>query len=174
MIRAKDHNEGANPIPAQEQAHERLEPSRLEMYRKLGLPVSVIVLLAALAVPRVVTHDLGIFPEGSFVNALLVFVPLVVWLTVVLWRRVPYPFLTLTVIGLAYGVMLATGHQLLWEAAWDDGPLRLGGNLEGILDPGVESIVFRASAFFSSIVTGTVVGAIVGLVASVIERVRRI
>lgn len=59
------------------------------MSRKLGLPVSVIILLAALAVPRVVTHDLDIFPEGSFVNSLLVFVPLVIWLTVVLWQQVP-------------------------------------------------------------------------------------
>ena len=59
------------------------------MYHKLGLPVPVIILLAALAIPRVVTHDLYIFPEGSFVNSLLVFVPLVVWLIFVLWRQVP-------------------------------------------------------------------------------------
>ena len=144
------------------------------MYHKLGLPVPVIILLAALAVPRVVTHDLDIFPEGSFVNSLLVFVPLVVWLIFVLWRQVPYPFLTLTVIGLAYGVLLALAHQLLWEARWDGGPPRLDGNLEGILNPALESVVFRTFAFFSSIVTGTVVGATVGLVAWVIEHVRRI
>ena len=143
------------------------------MRRKLGLPVPVIILLAALAVPRVVTHDLDIFPEGSFVNSLLVFVPLVIWLAVVLWRRVPHPFLTLTVVGVAYGMMLAIGHQLLWEAQWDGEPPSLGGNLEGVLDPGLESVVVRIFAFFSSIITGTIVGAIVGLVAWVIERVRR-
>ncbi len=143
------------------------------MYRKLGLPVPVIILLAALAVPRVVTHDLGIFPDGSFVNSLLVFVPLVVLLTVVMWRLVPYPFLTLTVVGFAYGVMLAFGHQLLWEARWDGEPPRFGGNLEGILDPVLESVALRTFTFFSSIVTGTVVGTIVGLVGWVIERVRR-
>jgi hypothetical protein len=142
------------------------------MNRMLGLPVSVIVVLAALAVPRVVTHDLDIFPEGSFVNLLLVFVPPAVWLIVVLWRRVPHPFLTLTVIGIAYGVMLALGHQLLWGARWDGDPPRLGGNLEGVLRPGLESLVFRFSAFFSSIVTGTVVGAIIGFAASVVERLR--
>jgi hypothetical protein len=143
------------------------------MPRKLGLPVPVITLLAALAVPRVVTHDLDIFPKGSFVNSLLVFVPLLISLTVLLWWRVPNPFLTLTVIGIAYGVMLAIGHQLLWEARWDGEPPRLGGNLEGVLDPGLESVVVRIFAFFSSIITGTIVGAIVGLVAWVIERVRR-
>jgi hypothetical protein len=48
------------------------------MHHKLGLPIPVIILLATLTVPRVFTHDLGIFPEDSFVNRLLVFVPLVI------------------------------------------------------------------------------------------------
>jgi len=84
------------------------------MHHKLGLPIPVIILLATPAVPRVFTHDLGLFPEGSFVNRLLVFVP-----------------------------------------------------------PGLEPAVFGVFAFFGSIITGTVVVAIVGLVASVIERARR-
>jgi hypothetical protein len=91
----------------------------------------------------------------------------------VLWRRVPNPFLALTVVGLAYGVMLAIVHQLLWVAAYDGSPPRLGGNLEGVLPPGLEAVVFRSSAFFSSLVTGTVLGAIIGAIAWVIERVRR-
>src|SRR4028119_997005 len=86
------------------------------MRHKLGLPVPIVVLLAALAVPRVVTHDLGVFPEGSPVNSLLVFVPPAIWLAVVLWLRSPRPFLTLAAVGLAYGVMLAVGHQLLLAA----------------------------------------------------------
>jgi hypothetical protein len=138
-----------------------------------GLPVPLIVLLAALAVPRVVTHDLGIFPEGSFVNSLLVFVPLVIWLIVVLRRRVPNPFLALTTVGFAYGVMLAVGHQLLWETAYDGSPPSLGGNLEGALAPGLEAIVFRTSAFFSNLITGTLVGAVVGFVALAIQCLRR-
>jgi hypothetical protein len=101
---------------------------------------------------------------------LLVFVPLVIWLTVVLARRVPNPFLTLVVIGFAYGVMLAIGHQKLWVAAWDGNSPSLGGNLEGVLVPGLEAVVFRMSAFFSSLMTGTLVGAVVGLVAWAIER----
>lgn len=172
MIRAKDTTKVGTQF--RYESGRESDSNREEMYRKLGLPVPVIILLAALAVPRVVTHNLSIFPEGSFVNSLLVFVPLVIWLTFVLWRRVPYPFLTLTVVGLAYGVLLALGHQLLWEARWDGGPPRLDGNLEGILGPGLELVILRTFAFFSSIVTGTVVGATVGLVAWLIERVRRI
>jgi hypothetical protein len=139
------------------------------MHRKLGLPISAIILLAAIRVPL---HDLGIFSEGSFVNSLLVFVPLAIWMIVVL-RRVPNPFLALTVVGVAYGVMLAVIHQLLWTAAYDGSPPSLGGNLEGVLAPGLEAVIFRTSAFFSSIVTGTVMGAVVGAIAWVIERVRR-
>jgi hypothetical protein len=126
-----------------------------------------------IAAIRVPLHDLGIVPEGSVVAGLLVFVPLVIWLIVVLGRQVPKPFLTLTAVGVAYGVMLAVIHQLLWTAAYDGSPPRLGGNLEDALAPGLEAVLFRTSAFFSSIVTGTILGAVVGLVAWAIERLRR-
>lgn len=138
-----------------------------------GLSAPAVFLLAALAVPRVVTHDLGIFEEGSFVNSLLVFAPPAIWLAVVLWRRVPNPFLILSVIGLVYGVMLAVGHQILWVAAYGGDPPSLGGNLEGVLAPALESLVLRTSAFLSGVLTGTFVGALVGGVAWVIEYARR-
>jgi hypothetical protein len=136
---------------------------------KLGLSLRAIILLAAIRVPL---HDLGIVPEGTVVAWLLVFVPLTIWLIVVLQRRVPNPFLVLTAVGLAYGVMLAVIHQLLWVAAFDGSPPRLGGNLEGMLSPGLEVVILRTSAFLSSLVTGTVLGAIVGAIAWVIERAR--
>ena len=142
------------------------------LHTKLGLSAPVIILLAAIAAIRVPLHDLGIVPEGSAVAWSLVFLPLAIWLIVVLRRRVPNPFIALTAVGLAYGVMLAIIHQLLWVAAFDGSPPRLGGNLEDVLSPGLEAVVFRTSAFFSSLVTGTVLGAIVGAIAWVIERAR--
>jgi hypothetical protein len=141
--------------------------------RKLGLSVPVVILLAAIAAIRVPLHDLGIVPEGSVVAGLLVFVPQAIWLIVVLRRRVPNPFLALTAVGVAYGVMLAVVHQLLWGAAFDGNPSSFGGNFEGVLAPGLESLIVRGFAFFSSIVTGAVLGAIVGAVAWVIGRLRR-
>jgi hypothetical protein len=143
------------------------------MKRSYGLSIPAIILLAAITALRVPLHDLGIVSEGSVFAWLLVFVPLAIWLIVVLRRRVPSPFLTLTAVGLAYGVMLAVIHQLLWVAAYDGSPPGLGGNLEGALDPTLEAVVLRTSAFFSSLVTGTVLGAIVGFGALAIERVRR-
>ena len=141
--------------------------------RGIGLSLPMVVLLAAIAAIRVPLHDLGLVQEGSAVAGLLVFVPLAVWVGVVLQRQVPNPLLTLTVVGFAYAVMLAIIHQLFWGAAFGGDPPSLGGNLEGVLAPGVEATVFRVSAFFSSLVTGTIVGALTGVVAWAISRLSR-
>lgn len=128
---------------------------------RLGLPPLVIILLALLGVPRVVAHDLG--PVGGVPNALLVFVPIAVWLGVVVWRQAPRPFPTLLVIGVTYGVFVGLTHQLLWPWAFESPP-RLGGNLAGTLSPAAESMVLRLFAFGSSVLTGAGVGALVGVV----------
>src|SRR5918995_5042027 len=130
--------------------------------RGLGLSLPMVILLAAIAAIRVPLHDLGIVQEGSAAAWLLVFVPLAIWVAVALRSRVPNPLLTLTVVGFAYAVMLAVVHQLFWGSAFGGDPPSLGGNLEGVLAPGVEAAVFRVFAFFSSLVTGTLVGAVTG------------
>jgi hypothetical protein len=137
--------------------------------RSLGMSVPAVVGLAVLAVPRVVAHDLG--PVNPVVNSLLVFVPVAIWLVVVLWRRVPNAFLTLLAVGVVYGVLLGATHQILWVAAFDGDPPSLGGNLAGVLPAAVEGLVLRTFAFLSSLVTGTAVGAATGAVAWVIARV---
>ena len=152
--------------------HDEHNVERAALHRRLGLSSPASTLLAALTAIRVPLHDLGIVPDGSVVAGLLIFVPLTVWLLVVLLRRVPNPFPALTVVGVAYGVMLAIIHQMLWGAAYHGNPPTLSGNLEGVLAPGPEAVVFRTSAFFS-IMTGTFVGAVVGGVAWVIEHLRR-
>ena len=67
--------------------------------RRLGFSIPAILLLAAIHVPL---HDLGIVPEGSVIAGLLVFVPLAIWLAVVLQRQVLNPFITLTVVSAEY------------------------------------------------------------------------
>ncbi len=140
--------------------------------RRLGLPFAAIVGLALLAVPRVVLHDLGLISAGTLVNALLVFVPPVVWVGVAVLRRIPRAFLTLVVVGLVYGAFLALGHQLLWDVSFGDSPPRLGGNLAG-LDPAAQNVILRVFAAGSSLVTGTVVGAIAGAIAAGLQRLVR-
>jgi hypothetical protein len=142
--------------------------------RGIGLSLPAVVLLAALAAVRLPLHDLGLVQDGSMGAGLLVFAPLAVWVAVALRSRVPNPFLTLLAVGAAYGVMLAIGHQLLWEAAFGGDPPRLGGNLAGVLAPDAEAVFFRVSAVFSSIFTGTMVGAVAGAVALAIKRATRL
>lgn len=130
----------------------------------LGLPVIALIGLALLAAPRVILHDLGVLTEGTALNAVFVFVPLLIWIAVVLWKRVPNPFLTLLVVGAFYGVILLLGHQLLWDVAFAGNTPRLGGNLAD-LDPLLQSAIFRFFAGISSLFTGVIIGAITGLIA---------
>lgn len=154
-----------NPLPTSAAA---ARPAR----RRLGLPLAAIIGLALLAVPRVVLHDLGLISAGTFVNAALVFLPPAIWVAVVLVRRVPNPFFTLVAVGLAYGVFLAVGHQLLWDVSFADSPPRLGGNLADV-DPAVQNIIIRAFAAGSSLVTGTVVGVVAGAIAHGLRLIAR-
>lgn len=130
----------------------------------LGLPVLAVIALALLAAPRVVLHDLNVIHEGTFVNALFVFVPPLVWIGVVAGKRAANPFLTLLAVGLCHGVFLALGHQLLWDTGFGGNAPTLGGNLSD-LGPVAQSVILRFFSVISSIFTGVIVGAITGLVA---------
>lgn len=136
----------------------------------LGLPLAALFGLALLGLPRVVLHDLDLVHEGTFVNLLLVVVPPAAWIAVALAKRVPNPFLTLLVVGLFYGVLLALTHQLLWGAAFDEPPT-LGGNLSDIA-PGAQAIIIRVFAAISSLFTGVIVGVVTGLISWGLTRLR--
>jgi hypothetical protein len=133
---------------------------------KLGLPLWAIAVLGLLAAPRVVLHDLGLIHEGTFVNALLVFVPLVIWVTVAVASSTK-PFLSMLATGGGYGLCLAIGHLLLADIP------PLGGELAGRLSPVLEQLLTRGAIVVSSLVTGVVVGAVCGLVAWGIGRLTR-
>src|SRR5690625_3178980 len=136
--------------------------------RWLGMSPLAICALAALGLPRVIAHDLA--PVSPAVNAVLVWVPLVLWLVVVLWRRVPNAFVTLLAVGIVYGVLLAVTHQILWVEAFDGDTPSLGGNLEGSLSPTVEAVVLRGFSVVSGLVTGALVGAVAGVVGWLLTR----
>ncbi|MBW0089479.1 hypothetical protein I4I73_10855 [Pseudonocardia sp. KRD-184] len=137
-----------------------------------GLSWPVLVGLAALAAPRVVLHDLGVVEEGTLAAGLLVVVPPACWVAAALWWRPPRPFATLVVVGALYGVLLAVGHQLLWNAAFDGPVPALGGALAGT-DPALAEVLLRAAAVVSSLVTGTLVGVVTGAVALLLHRLTR-
>ncbi|SFB48560.1 hypothetical protein SAMN05216266_113161 [Amycolatopsis marina] len=138
------------------------EMAQSRVRRVTGLSLLTLIGLAALAVPRVVAHDLDLV--GPVVNSVLVFVPIAIWLAVVLWNRAQRPFVALLAVGIAYGVLVAVTHQVLWNESFQGEPPALGGNLAGVLAPGAEAVVLRVFAFFSSVLTGTAVGAVTGAV----------
>ncbi|MDG4825077.1 hypothetical protein O7635_24780 [Asanoa sp. WMMD1127] len=136
---------------------------------RLGLPLWQVAALAALAMPRVFVHDLGVSVSGP-VQALLVFVPPAIWVAVAVLRQISAPVVTLLSIGGLYGVGLAVVHNIYWSSVFESRPPELGGNLAGQLAPGTEELIFRIATGASSLLTGLVVGLITGLVASVILR----
>lgn len=136
--------------------------------RRLGLPVPVIIGLAALAAPRVVVHDLGIIEEGTWINSLFVFVPLLIWVVTVVLLRAPRPFVSLLVVGAVYGIFLAAGHLLLWEHSFPSGSPQLGGKLAHV-DSFLQELLVRTAVVISSVVTGTLAGVITGVIAKALR-----
>lgn len=135
--------------------------------RALGLPVWALAALSLLAAPRVVLHDLGVGTGGP-VAGLLTVVPAGIWIAVAVRARTPRPLVTLLVVGLFYGVILAAVHNLLWDRVFEDVTPRLGGNLEGALSSGAEEVVMRIAMTVSSVFTGAAVGLVCGLLAMVV------
>jgi ribose/xylose/arabinose/galactoside ABC-type transport system permease subunit len=126
--------------------------------RPLGLSLLALVALAALALPRVILHDLNVINEPDPLNWILVFAPVAIWITVAVVKKVPNPFLTVLVIGAFYGVMLAVTHQLLWDTAF-------GGNPPALGNSGIATAIPRLASIPSSLLTGALVGAVGGLIA---------
>ena len=98
------------------------------------------------------------------------FIPTACWIAAVLWKRPPRPFTTVVVIGAIYGLFLAIGHQLLWDAAFAGHAPTLGGSLAGI-DSGAQEIAVRVASVLFSLVTGTLVGVVAAAVALLLGRV---
>lgn len=141
--------------------------------RPLGLPVPVILLLAALPAVRGVLHDVGLTPPGTLLTAALVFVPLLVWVVVAVARS-SRPLVSLLAAGAGYGILLSIVHIALWDvnlAASGTAPPRLGGALEGLLPPLVEAVLMRGAAAISSILVGLAAGLVTGLIALAARRI---
>lgn len=133
-------------------------PATAPRTRRLGLPLWAVAGLAMLSVPRVFAHDLGI--DSGPVYGILTIGPLVVWVLVALWARVPSPVVTLLAVGAVYGLALGIVHNLLWDQVFADNEPVLGD-----LDADMSEVPLRIAAFVSSVFTGVAVGVICGLAA---------
>ncbi|WP_235520757.1 hypothetical protein [Cellulomonas sp. Leaf395] len=141
------------------------------VHRFLGLPFLAVIGLAALGLPRVVLHDLGVLTGSSVAAFLLAVGPLVAWVLVAIRPTVRRPFLALLATGALHGLLLAATHQVLWTQAFDGAAPRLGDNLADV-DPAVQDVVLRGAAVMSGLHTGIALGAVTGLVAWLVVRHR--
>lgn len=133
-------------------------PPPAERRNRLGLPVLALIGLAAVALIRVVLHDLHVIEEASPITWVLAIGPVLLWIAVAVVTRVPNPFLTVLVIGTIFGVMLVITHQLLWDFAFHGNPPSIGAG------PGA-SVIPRIAAIPSGLFVGAMIGAVGGLVA---------
>ena len=118
-----------------------------------------------LALPRVIVHDLHLFPFDSIEYKILTIVPFATWALYALFGKSKRPIYDFLILGTLFGLMLAITHQLTWDASWGSNPPHLQGNLEAKLDPMIESLLLRSAAFMSSIFTGIAFGGTCSLVA---------
>lgn len=131
-----------------------------------GLSVAATLGLAALAVPRVILHDLHLISQSGPETWVLALGPVVAWIVAAVLSRTPRPFLTVLLIGVSFGVMLVVTHQLLWDVAFQGTPPTLGTGPAAAIIP-------RVAAVFSGLATGTAMGAIAGLIATLVSRAGR-
>lgn len=140
---------------------------------KTDLPLVVIGILAVLPIPRVVLHDLQAVSFDSLLYKLLAVVPFMAWIGVAVLRKTKRPFADFLTLGLAFGVLLALTHQLLWDVAWGGNLPRLEGGLSGQLSPAVEAAILRTASVISSLMTGLMTGLAAGLVAFGATKLRK-
>lgn len=141
---------------------------KVRNFLKTDLPLWAILVLAALAVPRVVIHDLHLADLNSAPYKVLATVPFLIWFGVAVFRKSSKPLADFLVMGIVFGTLLAITHQLLWHSA-------LNGQLPQLnttLDPVMQEVVLRIAAVLSSIVTGAIIGAFFGCIAELSNAIR--
>lgn len=131
-----------------------------ELEGKLGIGVIELFILSLLGIPRVLLHDLSILEEGTLVNTFFVFGPIIIWISYLLYKNVRAPFLSMFILCVIYGILLALTHQIFWIQAFPE-PVQLGGNLSELPDV-VSATIIRSFAVLSSLTTGTMMGVILG------------
>ena len=136
------------------------------------IPLNVLVILALLALPRVIMHDLRIIPLDSALYKFFAVTPFLIWLGFAVMAKTSRPFKDFLTLGIIFGIFLAITHQITWDAAWGDNLPNLGGNLEGKLSYSTEKFIIRVGAFFSSLTTGAILGIIFGGVATLAHNMR--
>jgi len=136
---------------------------------KTDLPFNIIFILAALAVPRVIIHDLHLADLNSVPYKALATVPYLIWLAVAIGHKSGTPLKDFLMIGGTFGALLAATHQLLWDSAIKTADI----DMSVSLDPSAEQLVLRTAAIISSLLTGLIIGGFFGCIAWLANAIRK-
>ncbi|MEY8561146.1 hypothetical protein AALF85_10620 [Jeotgalicoccus halotolerans] len=139
---------------------------------KIGMRIIEIIFLVLLGIPRTILHDLSLIEEGTFINLLFVFVPILVWIVYILFRNDKAPAFSIFILCVLYGVILAVTHQLLWAHSFP-GYIQLGGNLSE-LSGALSTFIARSFAFISSLMTGALTGLVLSMIIWVLSKMKKL
>ncbi|MFC0680088.1 hypothetical protein ACFFGH_19815 [Lysobacter korlensis] len=137
--------------------------SRTGRRNPFGLPFLALLGLAALGLPRVVLHDLGIIDESHPLSWVFALGALAATVAAALIAKVPSPFLTVLAVGSIFGVMLVITHQLFWDVKYGGNPPVVAGS----------EVIPQIAAAASGLFTGVIMGVVGGLLAWGLQAILR-
>ncbi|MFC3255820.1 hypothetical protein ACFOLF_31295 [Paenibacillus sepulcri] len=132
------------------------------------MPLVLLMVLAAIAIPRVVIEDLQLLSLESPLYKALSAGPFVIYLGIALLRKNKRPFYDFIVLGTLLGLFVAVTHQI----TMDNNLPELKGNLKDFFSPAGEEIVIRFVIFIRILAVRFMGGVIIGLIAIAVCRIR--
>ncbi|MBB6670326.1 hypothetical protein H7C19_06455 [Cohnella nanjingensis] len=145
----------------------------IDMLKKRGrlnirtdMPLVLLAVMAAIAIPRVVVEDLHLLSLESPLYKVLSIGPFLVYLAVALLRKNKRPLYDYIVLGMLLGLFVAITHQITMEipeykVKWND-----------FFSPALEEIVVRFVIFIRMLATHFIIGIVFGLIASAVCWIR--
>lgn len=116
MTRRSDHDQMTRPTGEARAGTKGARPPSARV-PLTDLPPGLLLLLAAVGLPRTVLADLDIVPpESGLLYYVLALAPFALWLGVAVRRRSRRPLMDFVVVGLVYGLTLVLVHLALWDA----------------------------------------------------------
>jgi hypothetical protein len=133
---------------------------------RTDMPPVLLVVMAAIAIPRVVVENLQLLSLESPLYKVLSISPFLVYLAVALLRKNKRPLYDYTVLGMLFGLFVATTHQITMEIP------KFKVKLNDFFSPVLEEIVIRFVIFIRMLATHFVIGIVFGIIASAVCRIR--
>ncbi|GGD96547.1 hypothetical protein [Paenibacillus nasutitermitis] len=133
---------------------------------RTDMPLVLLVVMAAIAIPRVVVENMQPLSLESSLYKVLSIGPFIVYLAVALLRKNKRPLYDFIVLGMLIGLFVAITHQITMEIS------EFKGKWNDFFSPVLEVIVIRFVIFIRMLATHFVIGIVFGLIASAVCWIR--